>query len=103
MEKPIFKNKEKALEAGKCFDCEKNIEVTSEEVKNGALLVYENGNEDVFTLKCDDCLKRSEGIEGYQKCEVYSRIVGYLRPVTQWNAGKRREYEERKEYKVSEA
>ncbi len=29
-------------------------------------------------------------------CEVYSRIVGYLRPVDQWNDGKRAEYGDRK-------
>ena len=30
-----------------------------------------------------------------QKCEVYSRIVGYLRPVNQWNEGKQEEFKER--------
>jgi ribonucleoside-triphosphate reductase len=30
--------------------------------------------------------------------EVYSRVVGYIRPVEQWNNGKRTEYEDRKEY-----
>lgn len=35
------------------------------------------------------------------KCEVYSRIVGYLRPVSQWNAGKQAEYEVRKMYDPS--
>ncbi len=30
------------------------------------------------------------------KCEVYSRIVGYLRPVDQWNNGKQAEYADRK-------
>jgi len=34
------------------------------------------------------------------KCEVYSRIVGYLRPVNQWNDGKKEEYQQRKEYRV---
>ncbi len=29
-------------------------------------------------------------------CEVYSRIVGYLRPVEQWNEGKQAEFKERK-------
>lgn len=29
-------------------------------------------------------------------CEVYSRIVGYLRPIDQWNNGKRAEYHDRK-------
>lgn len=33
-----------------------------------------------------------------QKCEVYSRVVGYLRPVSQWNEGKQAEYDMRKEY-----
>ncbi|MEK7170285.1 MAG: ribonucleoside triphosphate reductase [Patescibacteria group bacterium] len=31
-------------------------------------------------------------------CEVYSRIVGYLRPVGQWNAGKQAEYDLRETY-----
>lgn len=31
-----------------------------------------------------------------QKCTVFSRIVGYLRPVDQWNDGKRQEFNERK-------
>jgi ribonucleoside-triphosphate reductase len=35
-----------------------------------------------------------------QKCEVYSRIVGYIRPVQQWHAGKAEEYKDRKEYVV---
>jgi ribonucleoside-triphosphate reductase len=35
-----------------------------------------------------------------QPCEVYSRIVGYLRPVRQWNRGKQEEFHERKEFKI---
>ena len=30
-----------------------------------------------------------------ERTEVYSRIVGYFRPVKQWNKGKKREFEER--------
>ncbi|HDH07416.1 MAG TPA: ribonucleoside triphosphate reductase, partial [Candidatus Moranbacteria bacterium] len=33
-----------------------------------------------------------------QKTEVYSRVVGYIRPVEQWNKGKQAEFEDRKEY-----
>ena len=36
-----------------------------------------------------------------QPCEVYSRVVGYIRPVQQWHKGKRQEYGERKEFIVS--
>ena len=28
-------------------------------------------------------------------CEVYSRIVGYFRPLDQWNAAKREEFKDR--------
>lgn len=34
-----------------------------------------------------------------QPCEVYSRIVGYLRPVQQWNLGKKEEFKWRREYR----
>ncbi|HSO18150.1 MAG TPA: anaerobic ribonucleoside-triphosphate reductase, partial [Desulfosarcina sp.] len=33
-----------------------------------------------------------------QATEVYSRIVGYLRPVNQWNDGKQAEYRNRRPY-----
>lgn len=32
------------------------------------------------------------------RCEVYSRVVGYLRPVNQWNNGKRAEFFDRKTF-----
>ena len=38
---------------------------------------------------CDKC---------HNSCEVYSRIVGYLRPVAQWNDGKKAEYDMRNSY-----
>jgi len=31
-------------------------------------------------------------------CEVYSRIVGYLRPVSNWNAAKQAEFAARKTF-----
>ncbi len=33
--------------------------------------------------------------------EVYSRVVGYLRPVKQWNSGKQAEFENRKTYRLA--
>jgi ribonucleoside-triphosphate reductase len=39
--------------------------------------------------KCPEC---------EEETEVYSRIVGYLRPVSTWNDGKRQEFEERTPY-----
>jgi len=37
-----------------------------------------------------------------QRCEIYSRVVGYLRPVKQWNQGKQAEFHDRKEYNTVE-
>ncbi len=37
-----------------------------------------------------------------RKCEVYSRVVGYLRPTDGWNRGKQEEFAERKTYKIKE-
>jgi len=41
---------------------------------------------------CPKCAAAGQTVH----CEVYSRIVGYLRPVDQWNDGKQEEFKERK-------
>lgn len=38
-----------------------------------------------------------------EKCEVYSRVTGYFRPVSNWNKGKKEEFKERKAYRVAGA
>ena len=35
-----------------------------------------------------------------EKCEVYSRVTGYFRPVANWNKGKKAEFADRKTFKV---
>ena len=35
-----------------------------------------------------------------QRCEVWSRIMGYFRPVSEWNAGKASEFKDRVFYTV---
>lgn len=32
------------------------------------------------------------------RCEVYSRVTGYMRPVANWNRGKKEEFKSRKPY-----
>ncbi len=38
-----------------------------------------------------------------EECEIYSRIVGYIRPVNQWNKGKKAEFKNRKTFNICEA
>jgi ribonucleoside-triphosphate reductase len=35
------------------------------------------------------------------KCEVYSRVVGYIRPVSNWNDSKQAEFSDRKKFDSS--
>ena len=45
--------------------------------------------------KISELKKQMADVHG-SKCEVYSRVVGYLRPVQNWNKGKREEFTMRK-------
>ncbi len=40
---------------------------------------------------CPECQK---------ECEIWSRVMGYFRPVSQWNKGKQSEFMSRKEYNI---
>lgn len=42
--------------------------------------------------------EQEECPECQSPCEIYSRVVGYLRPVQQWNKGKQAEFQLRREY-----
>lgn len=36
-----------------------------------------------------------------QACEVYSRVVGYIRPIDSWNEGKKAEFNDRKVFNIN--
>lgn len=35
------------------------------------------------------------------RCEIWSRVMGYHRPVSEWNLGKKQEFNGRKYYEVN--
>lgn len=37
-----------------------------------------------------------------ERVEVYSRVVGFFRPVQDWNKGKKEEFGDRKEYEITD-
>jgi len=84
---------------GNCHDCSCEVEVTATPKEDGIHImggsVYES-EPNRFFLKCDACFRKDSELRNYQKCEVYSRVVGYLRPVAQWNDAKRTEFKDRK-------
>jgi ribonucleoside-triphosphate reductase len=81
-----------------CHDCKKEISINGEKIENGVYLAYEHNGEKINAFKCNDCYAKNPALTNFQKCEVYSRVVGYIRPVAQWNNGKKQEYGERTEY-----
>jgi hypothetical protein len=86
---------------GNCHDCGKEVKVgvalTAEgfEISGGAVYEPEPG---CFNNKCEECFRKYPQLSNYRRCEVYSRVVGYLRPVSQWNEGKQAEFSHRKTY-----
>ena len=49
-------------------------------------------NNNAIYSDCGTQLKDSER----QPCEIYLRIMGYIRPVSEWNKGKKQEFADRK-------
>ena len=80
---------------------------TGESCKNMVKKIAENTQLPYFSITPTFSICRNHGyIKGEEfkcsKCgeetEVYSRIVGYFRPLRNWNKGKQEEYKFRKEY-----
>jgi hypothetical protein len=87
--------------SGHCHDCHLEVQVTAVARPDGIHIaggaVYEPVDGQ-FILKCDACHRKDPILRNYQPCEVYSRVVGYLRPVAQWNDGKQAEFHLRKTF-----
>lgn len=84
-----------------CIDCRDDfvleLERKSEtdlEIKNGAIAKKYG----TYLCKCQTCFDLNNNFGG--ETEVYSRVVGYLRPIGNWNKSKKQEFDLRKPYIV---
>lgn len=84
--------------------------LTNEGVKKLVKKIAEQFKLPYFTITPTFSVCKSHGYiagENYtcptcnENCEVYSRVVGYLRPIVQWNEGKQAEWKDRKVFNVS--
>lgn len=82
-----------------CDKCEEKIEEVNDELIGGKELKFKDGDSEYFVFRCNDCFAKDQSLKNYQKCEVFSRVVGYMRPVGNWNKGKQEEYKDRKVFK----
>jgi hypothetical protein len=93
---------------GLCHDCGKHVTVKAELAEDGTITVaggavykVTKGIYTVYYFKCDSCFEKDHTLCNWQDCDVYSRVVGYLRPVNHWNKGKVAEWDKRKEFVIS--
>ncbi len=70
-----------------CHDCKTEIG------KGGKFMPYEAAG--ASFVKCESCHTADPILRNFQEAEVYSRIVGYIRPIKQWNKAKRQEFQDR--------
>src|SRR3989339_1631865 len=83
-----------------CHDCGAEIIINGELIGGGVSLMYGHNGKKINVLKCAGCFEKNKALNNFQECEVYSRVVGYIRPVQQWHKGKKQEFQEREEYKI---
>ena len=90
---------------GNCHDCGDSVNVLCAANEDGKIIVtggaiYNPKIDHIEHLffKCDTCFAKDKVLRDWQPVETYSRVVGYLRPVRQWNKGKIAEFKERKEF-----
>lgn len=102
--KPYFDEarSDKITFVGKCHDCGKDISIEIDRLEDG----YKVSGGAVYMSaigpigKCDVCYKELPALHNFQPCAVYSRIVGYMRPVSDWNPGKQAEFKIRKVFEL---
>lgn len=57
-------------------------------------------SEEEIKKKLEETKEKLANVKGTE-CEVFSRVCGYLRPVQNWNKGKKEEFFTRKTFNVS--
>ena len=87
---------------GPCHGCGTEITVTAAMEPDGKLTISGGAvyqpDERLF-VKCDVCFNRDAELKRWRPVEVYSRVVGYMRPVAGYNPGKKAEFEMRVNFK----
>ena len=94
---------------GACHDCGVPVKIICYINEAGSVVIeggamYNpliNDTKQLF-LKCDNCFQKDSVLRNWRQIEVYSRVVGYIRPVSGWNKGKIEEFKQRKEFVMRE-
>jgi len=88
---------------GKCHDCKQPVQIACFLNEKGELRIeggafWKLEGVKILFFKCEPCFEKDHFLRNYQPCEVFSRVCGYLRPVKQFNLGKKAEFAARQNY-----
>ena len=95
--------------SGKCHDCGTPVDILCSINENNEIVIeggavynpkFGTPSTEHIILKCIECFGKDKTLRNWRPIEVYSRVVGYIRPVAQWNKGKQEEFKKRKEFKL---
>lgn len=103
--KSIIGKDEEIIMQGTCHDCKRKVEFYAfwqdGLVKTTLPFWYIHSNiETQCFCKCEDCYIKEPLLTHFQEAEVWSRVVGYLRPIKAFNPGKKTEKAMRKDFKL---
>ena len=100
----VEENDGKFTVTGVCHDCKSNCTVSATALEDGIHIeggsVYDPYGDDRYYVKCNECFETDPMLRHYQDCEVYARVVGYLRPIKQFNEAKYAEFHDRVNFKI---
>ncbi len=93
---------------GDCMDCNEAVTVKASQdgeettIEGGAVFHppsgwnYTTGD---YMFKCEACFGKDPVF--HPRTEIYSRVVGYYRPVNNWHQGKAAEWKQRKTFDIN--
>ena len=94
--------------SGHCHNCKCDVDVIAKLSDDGQITIDGGAvykpfeGEEQFYLKCDTCFEKDTVLRNYREVDTYSRVVGYLRPTSNWNDAKQEEFKQRKNYRCME-
>jgi anaerobic ribonucleoside-triphosphate reductase len=85
-----------------CDKCDKEIREidlgNGLELLEAKCLKFKDETGEYFVVRCDKCYEKDTSLTNYKKTEVFTRTVGYYRPVQNFHKGKVAEYNDRVEF-----
>jgi len=104
----LLENRGDFYAKGVCVDCSEQVNILISRTEDGGVkidggAIYQPdehmGYDEKHVYKCDNCFNKDKKI--YARTETYSRVVGYIRPIKQFNDGKIAEYNQRAMFDLS--